>query len=139
MLYTCTRPLPGLDHLVHLLLQLQPLAPFSLQFLSQRIHVGLFSQLPQLFLCATTQNTEQHLQRPFADTSKGGFFFGASRCFCNKPQERNLRNTRIQVVVGIGRTGMFIARSPFDIFPIRRNRFRPSCSRSLDDFFHLHE
>lgn len=86
--YTCTRPLPGLDHLVHLLLQFQPLAPFSVQLLSQRIHVGLFSQLPQLFLYATTQNTEQHLQRPFADTSKGvGFFLPRDVFVINRRRE----------------------------------------------------
>lgn len=49
-LLSASAPVPGLDHLVHLLLQLQPLAPFSVQFLSQGVHVGLISQLPQLLL-----------------------------------------------------------------------------------------
>lgn len=52
-------------------------------------------------------------------THQKEFFFGASRCFCNKPQERNLRNTWIQVIV-IGRTGMFIAWSRLTSSPYQK-------------------
>lgn len=49
----CLSVLPGLDHLIHLLLQVYPLIPLSLQLLTQRVHIGLFPQLPQLLLWMT--------------------------------------------------------------------------------------
>ena len=55
--------IPGLEHLIHLLLQVYPLGSLLVQLLSQGVHICLFPQLPQLFLWGKETQQKHKFER----------------------------------------------------------------------------